>query len=255
MLLRYARESRGFELRRFFKLRAFFGALSLVLLPASFPSDAFACRLGLVLAIDVSRSIDSAEYALQFRGLASAFRDERIQAAILAEGRPVAVSAFQWSGTAHQEIVANWSLLLTPDDVENFAVRLEGQGRTKYGQKTAIGSALEFGHELLARVPNCSRLVMDVSGDGYNNEGPRPAYIYQVNNFSGVTVNALVIGGLVRPKLTRYFEEVVIRGSGAFAISTRGFVDYFDAIRRKLLRELKDGDVVAEAALGGRQRH
>ena len=221
--------------------------LSFVLLPASLPSEAIACRLGLVLAVDVSKSIDSADYTLQFSGLANAFRDKRVQEAIFATGRPVAVSAFQWSGAAHQEIVAHWSLLLSLDDIEDFAKRLDGKRRNSSGQRTAIGSALEFGQELLARGPHCSRLVIDVSGDGYNNIGPEPSQVYQAHNFSGVTVNALVIGGLVRPELTRYFEDNVIKGPGAFTISTQGFADYSDAIRRKLLRELEDHDVVADS--------
>ncbi len=231
----------------FGKFWAFTGSLVLSVALIGMPRDAFACRLALVLAIDVSRSVNSADYALQFRGLADAFRDEQVRAAILGGGATVAASAFEWSGEGYQSLVADWSLLMTADDLDKFASRLENHSRTHLGKKTAIGSALAFGHGLLSKGPDCSRFAIDFSGDGYNNDGPAPQQVKETLNFTGITVNALVIGGLRRRELTRYFETNVIQGPGAFAIPTQGFSDFAEAIRRKLLRELKDRDVIAEA--------
>lgn len=209
--------------------------------------EASACRLALVFAIDVSKSVDSADYDLQFQGLASALRDEEVQAAILNRREPVAVIAFEWSGAGHQTVVADWSLLMNPHHVGRFATKLERHQRTYRGQRTAIGSAIAFADTLFLGGPSCARRVIDISSDGYNNEGRRPGQVYVSYNLSEVTVNALVIGGLKRPELQRYFEAKVIRGPRAFALGTESFADYPETIRRKLLRELLPNDAVAVA--------
>ena len=211
------------------------------------PTEALACRLALVLAIDVSKSVDSEEYLLQFRGLADAFRDVEVRAAILNHREPVAAMAFEWSGEGHQAVVVDWMLFSRAPHVERFAYELENHLRTGHSQRTGLGSALQFASNLLAEGPNCSRQVIDVSGDGYNNVGAQPSAIYRTLVLSEATVNALVIGGLERPALKQYFESEVISGPGAFAIATQGFEDYADAILEKLLRELTPDDVVAKA--------
>lgn len=176
-------------------------ALTLMVLLIAGSGNALACRLALVLAIDVSKSVDSADYALQFQGLASAFRDDEVQAAILNRRDPVAVTAFEWSRAGHQAVVADWSLLVNIHHVELFALVLERHLRINRGQHTAIGSALVFSNRLFSQGPDCSRRVIDVSSDGYNNDGPAPRHVYGSHNFSDITVNALVIGGLRRPEL------------------------------------------------------
>lgn len=232
-------------------LRHFLPKTSKLLLPLiCLPGAAVACPLALVLAIDVSRSVDPAEYTLQFNGLASAFRDADFQAAILAFDDPIAGAAFEWSGQDHQKVIADWTFLSDADAIERLAARLEEQRRSDYGQHTAIGSAVAFAHSLLELGPNCSWQAIDVSSDGYNNDGRTPGQVYGLLDFSEVTVNALVIGGETRPALKRYFETDVIHGPGAFALGTVSFADYPEAIRMKLLRELKQLDV-ATAAGGG----
>ncbi len=213
------------------------------------PGGAVACPLALVLAIDVSSSVDSSDYALELNGLASAFRDADVQAAILAYDDPIAVAAFEWSGQHHQIVIADWTLLSDAAAIERLAVRFEEQQRTVYGQRTATGSAIAFAHGLLVLGPNCSWHTIDVSSDGYNNNGPTPRQVYDQLDFSQVTVNALVIGGDTRPVLKRYFETEVIWGPGAFALGTGDYTDYPEAIRMKLLRELNQRDVAA--VMGG----
>ena len=128
------------------KLRSLGALLFLVLLTGT-AGDAKACSLALVLALDVSQSVNSAEYALQNRGVANAFRDKGVRAALLAYEEPVASIAFQWSGAEHQTAITDWTLFSGPGQIDHFANQIEKHGRTMLGQKTAIGSALEFHDE------------------------------------------------------------------------------------------------------------
>ncbi len=224
-----------------------FRALALLVLVISVPAEAVACRLALVLAIDVSKSVDPAEYDLQSQGLANAFRDKKVRAALMGYGEPVAAAAFHWSGEGHQAMVADWLLFMKHDDIDRFAERIGRHQRSDFVQRTAIGSALTFAKDLLARGPDCAQQVIDVSGDGYQNEGLAPLEVYEDLDFSEITVNALVVGGLARPELKLHFVNEVIHGPGAFALATQSFADYADAIRQKLLRELAPRDMVASA--------
>jgi hypothetical protein len=221
-------------------------ALVLLVPLVAHPSEAWSCRLALVFAIDVSSSVNSEEYALQFQGLANALRDEEVQSVILDRGNPVALTVFEWSGVRHQRLVAGWSLLVNLHHVGRFARLLESHQRTTLAKKTAIGSALVYSMDLFAQGPECTQQVVDVSSDGCNNEGPTPEEVYASFDFADITVNALVISGLKRPALKRYFETKVIHGPGAFALATQNFDDYAEAIRRKLLRELRGSKEVAE---------
>ncbi|MCU9849903.1 DUF1194 domain-containing protein [Defluviimonas sp. WL0024] len=211
------------------------------------PDGAAACRLALVLAMDVSKSVDGRDYRLQFGGLAAALRDPDVRATILEPDEPVAITVFEWSDATHHEVIADWTLAETGADLDGIAARLDRHERTGRGRRTAVGSALEFAHAELARMPDCARQTIDLSSDGYNNRGPEPEAVYLVRDFDSTTVNALVIGGRARPELMRYYETRVIRGVGAFAIPTWDFSDYKTAIREKLLRELAPAAVVASA--------
>ena len=225
-------------------------ALTLLVFLIGASNEAMACRLALILALDVSQSVNSADYALQSQGVARAFRDKEVRAALLDYGEPVASIAFEWSGTGHQTVIADWVLLSKPNNIDRFADQIEQHGRTKNGQKTAIGSALRFASDLLAQGPDCSNWVIDLSSDGYNSAGEPPSQVYEALDFSAITVNALVIGGKQRPLLKRHFETEVIHGPGAFVLSTQSFADYAEAFRRKLLRELRARNVVATADAG-----
>ncbi len=201
-------------------------------------TQAQSCRLALVLALDVSKSVDSREYELQMLGMSAAFRDAEVQAAILHQAGPVAAVAFEWSGEHHQKAIAEWSFLLTGDDLNRFASAFENHRRTELGQRTAIGPAVGVAQNLLTSGPDCTRQVIDVSGDGYNNEGPTPPQVFSSLDFREITVNALVVGGKARPALLNYFEREVLHGPEAFAVETQDYSDYGEAIRLKLLREL-----------------
>jgi hypothetical protein len=90
----------------------------------------------------------------------------------------------------------------------------------------------------MAEAPDCGRKVIDVAGDGRNNEGVSVARIYEREDFTGITVNGLAVGEHEHD-LVRYFQEELIRGPGAFVEVAPRQTDYPEAIHRKLLRELQ----------------
>jgi hypothetical protein len=205
---------------------------------SSFAASAEDCSLALVLAMDASKSMSTADFELAFHGTAAALRSEEVQRAILAQSSPVALIAFEWSGQNRQQIVHEWSLLQSREEIDEFASSLENHERDGIGQKTGLGSALAFSYDALDRGPNCNRRVIDVSSDGYNSDGMTPAEFYARGLPGDVTVNALVIGGDTNSYIWRYFLDEVLHGPGAFGLAIDDFEDYPRAIKEKLLREL-----------------
>ncbi|MEE3100763.1 MAG: DUF1194 domain-containing protein, partial [Pseudomonadota bacterium] len=200
---------------------------------------AWSCSLALALALDVSSSVDPGEYALQADGLASALEDPDVKEAILAPGGLVYIAVYEWSGRWQHAVVAGWTELNTPGEIDALAARIRGFGRSHADYPTALGHAIGFAARLLAEAPVCDRRVLDISGDGANNDGYEPAQAYGSFELQDVTVNALVVGGQARPQLTRYFETMVIKGPGAFVEVARDYRDYAKAMKRKLLREIR----------------
>jgi Ca-activated chloride channel homolog len=201
-------------------------------------ASAQSCNLALVLAMDASKSMSSADFDLAFQGTAAALRSEEVQAAILAQDSPIALIAFEWSGRKHQQIVHDWSVLRSREDIEQFAASLERHERGGIGQKTGTGSALAFSYALLESGPDCARRVVDLSSDGYSSDGMTPAEFYAGHPPADVTVNALVIGGDTNSYIWRYFRKKVLHGPGAFGLAIVSFQDYPRAIKEKLLREV-----------------
>jgi Ca-activated chloride channel family protein len=190
-----------------------------------------------VLALDVSSSVDGEEFTLQMSGLARALRDPAIVQAIVEAGGMQAM-AFEWSGRTQVVDVVPWTFLRSETDVFAFAGIIEDHQRGFDEFPTALGYALGHAAIRLGRAPlRCARSVVDVSGDGVNNEGYEPALAFKNFNFSGVTVNGLVIEG-EKPDPVAYFRKEVIRGPGAFVEVARDFSDYEAAMKRKLLREI-----------------
>jgi hypothetical protein len=223
------------------------GGLALLLLWA-LPAGA-ECRLALALAVDVSRSIDAVDYVIQTEGLAQALEDLDVRAAIFGPEGTVVLAVYQWSGGSHQEIIQPWVALETPAALDGVVWAVRRAARPEHRQATALGEALRFGAELLADAPPCGRKVLDVAGDGRNNEGLSVASLYQRLDFDGITVNALAIGEHEQD-LARYFRDEVIRGPGAFVEVAPQQVDYPPAIRRKLLRELEGPQIGMAAPVG-----
>ncbi|RXV62250.1 hypothetical protein C6W92_11085 [Roseovarius sp. A46] len=202
------------------------------------PAEA-ACRLALVLALDVSSSVDAQEYDLQRKGLAAALDAPDIRHAILRGEGDVALAVYEWSGRDQQKLHLDWTILRSHADITRAAALLAGMERSTTEFPTALGSALGYGAQVMTRAPECARRVIDVSGDGVNNEGFAPALAYRHFPFQNITVNGLVILGHDAAVLRHYRDEV-LRGPGAFLEVADGFEDFRRAMARKLFREISD---------------
>jgi hypothetical protein len=206
------------------------------------PPQALGCSLALVLALDVSSSVDAREDRLQRDGLAAALRAQSVREAFRLAG-PVAVHAFEWSGrNAQMDLLPGWQMVEGDADLDRIAAAIAASERSHDELPTALGAALGHAASLLRRAPDCARRVVDVSGDGISNEGFSPALAFEHFPFEGVTVNALIIGteGAYEEtaRLVAWFRAEVLRGPGAFSIFAESYRDYEAAMETKLLREL-----------------
>lgn len=194
-----------------------------------------ACDLALVLAVDVSGSVDAEEYRIQMDGLAAALRDPVVSEALVrAEAHLMLV---QWTGATRQQVTLPWTAMTNFVVVEEFAAAVAADPRIWRNYSTAVGEALSFSMHQFADVAHCTRHLIDVSGDGRSNEGVSPQGQHAALRAARVTVNAIAIEES-EPDLTAYFFENVITGEGAFVETALDFDDYPEKIRRKLLREI-----------------
>ncbi len=207
-------------------------ALALALAPAAAP----ACEVALVLAIDVSGSVDASEYRLQMDGLAAALRDPGVGEALEAAGALLAVT--HWSGASRQQVVAGWTEADGPAAIAALAHAVETAPRADRHFSTAIGEALRHAAALLDAAPlRCRRRVIDVSGDGRNNEGRPPGPVRDALVRREIQINGLAIE-IENEGVAAHYRDEVIGGGAAFVMTAKDFEDYPRAIRRKLLREL-----------------
>lgn len=201
-------------------------------------AQASRCNIALVLALDVSGSVNWKEFRLQSNGTADAFEDPEVLQLLSYYQGGVMVSLMQWSAAGYQQVFVDWTVIRSDADAIAFARRVRDIGRGP-SSMTATGSALLFGQSLFAQAPMvCDRNVIDVSTDGLSNRGPD---LYQTADHVaalGTTINALVIYD-ESPTLENYFRINLIRGPGAFTVAIATYADYPDAIKRKLLRELQ----------------
>jgi hypothetical protein len=199
------------------------------------------CRLALLLAVDVSSSVDATEDQLQRGGIVAALTAPEVQAAFFASDQPVVLGIYEWSGRYNQEILLDWTLIDSPTALL-FAAETVANSRRSYSDfPTAMGYALGFGAEMLRRAPPCLYKTLDMAGDGQNNEGFRPAAAYREFPFQEVTVNGLVVNAAdfeAETGLIAFYQREVLHGPGAFMEIAQGFEDYERAMRRKLEREL-----------------
>lgn len=229
--------------RRLIAAAAALGALAI-----GAPGPARACDLALVLAVDVSSSVDSHEYALQRGGHARAFRDPEVVETILRIGG-ASVMLVHWSGSHHQERVTPWRRLDTETAIAAFADELSIAPRRFDIFSTALGDLLaSLDNAWTEDTDDCARRVVDVSGDGVSNAGgpvgPARARLIE----DGVTINGLVIvtDELVEAEPYPFYRDEVIGGPGAFLVRANRFEDYARAFKEKLLQELR-GPIVSAA--------
>lgn len=200
--------------------------------------------VALVLAVDISFSMDTDEQELQRAGFVEALRSPEVHEAI---GRgligQIAVTYFEWAGVADRHVVVPWTLIDGPESAVRFAEDLEFE-RIHRARRTSISGAIDYGLDLLAESGvRALRNVIDVSGDGPNNEG-RPVTLARDRAIEeGVTVNGLPImlkqpGYLDIHELDRYYIDCVIGGPGAFVVPVRSPEEFVTAIRTKLVLEI-----------------
>ena len=199
-------------------------------------SPVAACETALLLAIDVSGSIDGGDYRLQTEGLAAALSDPDIVYALVQD--QVALAVIQWSGVSEQALVLPWQRMLDEGDVAHFTARAAMVPRAFTGSDTAVGEALRFALAQFAAVPDCRRRVIDISGDGQENAGFTDAEARSEAVAAGTIINAIAIEepGQGFP-IKNYFAKWIIT-PGGFVVSARGLEDYAETLRLKLLREL-----------------
>lgn len=221
------------------------------LMLALMPVRGHACALELILAVDVSGSIDQDEFALQTEGMAAAFEDPKLAEAIIHQEGGVYVTLTQWSGATRQRQVTDWFKLTGPDTMAAFATAVRRGGRDWRNYSTAVGEALFHAMKVGETVPEtCERRVVDMSGDGVSNEGRAPRAMADALAALGYTINALVIRG-DSPDPVKFYERHVLAGPRAFIEIAENFEDYPRAILRKLLREVDQQALVSDAGETG----
>jgi hypothetical protein len=213
---------------------------------AGAPSIAVPVDLELVLAVDVSRSMDADESALQRAGYVDAIRHpDFIRAIKLGANGRIALTYFEWAGDVREESVVPWQVIDSPESAGAFADRIV---KRTYGgfRGTSISSALTFGTAMLEDADyQEARRVIDVSGDGPNNIGAPVQAARDIAVSEGITINGLPI--LIRPSptfthLDDYYAECVTGGPGSFVLPISASSEFATAIRRKLILEVS-GDM------------
>ncbi|MCF8465926.1 MAG: DUF1194 domain-containing protein [Sneathiella sp.] len=194
----------------------------------------------LVLAIDVSSSVNWDEYNLQMGGLAAAFRDELVIEAIRASPRGrISIAATQWAGVGQQKTILDWRVIASAEDARAYADSLDLIPRAFPYGGTAIAGALDQAYSLFATDPNVSmRRVIDISGDGVVSTGPSPEAARDRIVARGVVINGLPIVN-DEPDLDIYYRERVIGGTGSFTLVAKGYDDFARAMAEKLAREIR----------------
>lgn len=194
--------------------------------------------LELVLAVDVSLSVNDIEYRLQMEGIAQALQDPDIVRLIRDHEHGVAVLITQWSGTRRATVPLPWTVMREEPEVFAYASQVTALQRPQLGNYTALGHAISFAVEQIANngLTGDERTV-DVSGDGQNNSGPLPEVARLEAVARQITVNGLAVTN-IDPRLASYYAGSVIAGPGAFVIQADDFASFASAFNRKLRREL-----------------
>jgi hypothetical protein len=202
----------------------------------------------LVLAVDVSYSMDPDEQQIQREGYIDAITSREFMSAIRAGSHgKIAVTYFEWAGPEDQKIIVPWRLIEGPETADAFAGEI-ARAPYRRASRTSIGGALMFAKPLFAASGfRGLRRVIDVSGDGPNNSGPLVVPQRDDLVAAGITINGLPLM-LNRPNsfsmdiadLDLYFEDCVIGGPGAFVIPVRERAQFKEAIRTKLIMEVAE---------------
>ncbi len=219
-------------------------AVSLLAAPLQATADE-EVDLALVIAVDISFSMDPEEQALQREGFVEAFRSPVVHEAIRRGtlGR-IAVVYAEWAANFEQKIIVPWTVIDNPESAMAFAGRLQAQP-TRRGPRTSVSGAIDFGVRLLGKSGvEATRRVIDISGDGANNQGRSVTAARDEAVAQGVTINGLPIM-LKRAtsywdvtELDVYYRDCVIGGPGAFTVPVRERDQFPNAIKTKIIMEI-----------------
>ena len=219
---------------------------------AASPARTEPVDLLLVLAADVSRSVDSQKFQLQREGYAAALADPRVIDAIQSGRRGrIGVLFLEWSGFGNQKVVIDWTVVDGPKAAQALGDRLLESPRS-FADRTSISGGIDAAVAQLARAPfEAQRRTIDVSGDGTNNAGRDVGLARDEALALGISINGLVIlsdtplpwnpehtnppGGL-----TKYYRDNVIGGPGSFALEAKDFNSFGEAIVKKMIAEIAE---------------
>ena len=229
-------------------VRVWLAAFALLLGPLAIP-DARAedqVDVELVLAVDVSYSMDLDELALQRDGYVKAVTSpEFLNALKLGPNGRVAIAYVEWAGMDEQKLVVDWTFIGGPGDAQRFAAAIRNAPLRRV-YRTSISGAMEYSAGLIEHnAIKGLRRVIDISGDGTNNQGPLVDATRDSVVGRGITINGLPLmlkepaGSMLDiGQLDIYYEDCVIGGPGAFVIPVRGTHEFADAIKTKLVMEI-----------------
>ena len=239
-------------LRRFWRILAYVSLIGIVtpIVPAGAEPQ---LDLALVLAVDISSSMETEEQNLQRTGFVQAFRSSLVHEVIRngPMGR-IAVTYVEWSGSKDQNILVPWTVIDSPEKANSFADHLSGKPTRQAGM-TSISAAIDFSRELFVDVGKiAARRVIDISGDGPNNDGRRVVLARDEAVAEGIVINGLPImftralGSPEMDGLDDYYRECVIGGAGSFMIPLHDAEQFAMVIRTKIMREIAglDGDTI-----------
>jgi hypothetical protein len=233
---------------------AAFAIVAFVIVALAAPHPRFADRspsavavdVELVIAVDVSYSMDPEEQALQREGYVQALTSREFLSA-LREGTngKIAITYFEWAGASDQKIIMPWRLIDGPEAADAVAAEI-ARAPYRRASRTSISGALQFAKPLFDNSGYRGlRRVVDVSGDGANNSGPLVAPMRDDVLAAGITINGLPImlkrpnfGSVDINELDIYYEDCVTGGSGSFVIPIRERVEFIKATRTKLVLEI-----------------
>jgi Protein of unknown function (DUF1194) len=235
--------------------------IMLTIAPALAASAADRVDLLLVLAADVSRSVDSQKFQLQREGYAAALADRRVLDAISSgRHRRIGVLFLEWSGLGNQKVVIDWTLIDGPETAQAFGDRLLESPRS-FADRTSISGAIDAAVVQLARAPfTADRQTIDVSGDGTNNAGRDVTHARDEALELGIAINGLVILSEVplpwNPEhtnppggLAKYYRDNVIGGPGSFVLEAKDFNSFGQAIIKKMIAEIADASGLGHTRL------
>jgi hypothetical protein len=230
-------------------------AVALLALCSSAPAAPQQVDLKLVLAVDVSGSIDSEEFQLERDGTADAFADPEVLKAIQGGSLgKIAVAMLDFSSPQFDKVIIDWTIIKDKASAMAFAENVRNAPRTP-GRRTSVSSALELGSLLLESSEKdivATRRVIDVTGDGPNNDGNSMTEAHDKTIAQGVIVNGLPVMDEMAngyfPELDKYYAGCVTGGRGAFVVVVHSYKDYSAAMRHKLILEISQNETLLKQA-------